>query len=305
MPSSALRTRALLVLPLAAFLSGCDMSLGNLAGRATDEWTRTYQLSPGGEVRIGNTNGRVDVEGVDGSTVEVRAERIARAATDAGAKELLPRISIKEDIQPDRVSIETERMGGIMIGANYEVRYHVRAPKNAVVNVSNTNGLVNVVGLSGRVQARTTNGGVRGKDLAGEVDARTTNGGVNLEFAKVGKERITLRTTNGGVSLYLPEDAKADLTATWTNGGVSYSDVKLDVTEKSRRRLEARMNGGGAPIELHTTNGGIRIRNRSDASTNTDSGDSDKDDHDDVGALKAPKPPKPPKPPEPPSGERR
>ena len=25
------------------------------------------------------------------------------------------------------------------------------------------------------------------------------------------------------------------------------------------------MNGGGAPVELHTTNGGIRIRSRSDA----------------------------------------
>ena len=308
MPWSALRTRALLILPLAAVLAGCDVSLGHLTGRATDEWTRSYPLAAGGEVRIGNTNGRVDVEGVDGTTVEVRAERIARAATDAGAKELLPRITIKEDIQPDRVSIETERMGGIMIGVNYEVRYHVRAPKNAVINVSNTNGLVNVVGLAGRVQARTTNGGVRGKDLTGEVDARTTNGGVNLEFAKVGKERITLRTTNGGVSVYLPEDAKADLTATWTNGGVSYSDVKLDVTEKSRRRLEARMNGGGAPIELHTTNGGIRIRNRSDAPANTNSGD-DKDDREweslDPKGPRAPKPPTPPKPPESPSGERR
>ncbi len=302
MPSSVLRTRALLVLPLTFALTACDMSLGHLTGRATDEWIRSYKLSPGGEVRIGNTNGRIDVEGTDGSTVEVRAERIARAATDDGAKELLPRITIKEDIQPDRVSLETDKlggMGGIMIGVNYEVRYHVRAPKNAVINVSNTNGLVNVSGLSGKVHARTTNGGVRGKELTGEVDARTTNGGVNIEFAQIGKEPITLRTTNGGVSVYLPDDAKADLTATWTNGGVSYSDVKLDVTEKSRRRLEARMNGGGTPIELHTTNGGIRIRNRSDAPSNTDT-DNDKDDHD--GELKVLKPPKPPAPP---SGERR
>jgi DUF4097 and DUF4098 domain-containing protein YvlB len=306
MPSSALRSRVLLVLPLAVALTGCDVSLGNLTGRATDEWTHSYPLTAGGEVHIGNTNGRIDVEGVDGSTVEVRAERIARAATDAGAKELLPRIAIKEDIQPDRVSIETDRlggMGGIMIGVSYEVRYHVKAPKNAVINVTNTNGLVNVSGLTGKVRAHTTNGGVRGKDLTGEVDARTTNGGVNLEFAAIGKEPITLRTTNGGVSVYLPENAKADLTATWTNGGVSYSDVKLDVTEKSRRRLEAKMNGGGTPIELHTTNGGIRIRNRSDAPSNTDSADTDKEDS--SGDLTVMKPPKPPKPPQPPSGERR
>jgi DUF4097 and DUF4098 domain-containing protein YvlB len=305
MLSSTLRFRALLALPLAVGLAACDVSMGHLTGRATDEWTHTYPLTAGGEVHIGNTNGRVDIEGVDGTTVEVRAERIARAATDAGAKELLPRIMIKEDIQPSRVSVETDKlggMGGIMIGVNYEVRYHVKAPKNAVIDVSNTNGLVNVVGLAGKVKAHTTNGGVRGKDLTGEVDARTTNGGVALEFSKVGTQPISLRTTNGGVALYLPDDAKADLTATWTNGGVSYSDMKLDVTEKSRRRLEARMNGGGAPIELHTTNGGIRIRSRSEAPSTTDT-DTDRDSEA-VKELKAPKPPAPPSPPTQP-GERR
>lgn len=303
MTASALRFRALLALPLAVLLAGCDMQLGHLTGRATDEWTRSYPLTAGGEVRIGNTNGRIDVEGVDGSTVEVRAERIARAATDDGARELLPRITIKEDVTPDRVSLETDRlggMGGIMIGVSYEVRYHVRAPKNALINVTNTNGMIQVSGLTGKVHARTTNGGVRGKNLTGEIDARTTNGGVNIALDTVGKDPITLRTTNGGVALYLPDNAKADLTATWTNGGISTSDLKMEVMERSRRRLEAKMNGGGAPIDLHTTNGGIRLRSLSEASTTTDE---DRDDRDsDVKALK---PPKPPKPPSPPSGERR
>ena len=125
----------------------CDVSLGNLSARATDEWTHTYPLTAGGEVRIVNTNGRIDVEGVDGSTVEVRAERIAAARPTRRRKELLPRIVIKEDVKPDRVTLETERMSGIMIGAGFEVRYHVRAPKNALVNVTNTNGLVSVTAL--------------------------------------------------------------------------------------------------------------------------------------------------------------
>ena len=61
MPSSALRLRAVLALPVALLLAGCDMSLGHLTGRAQDEWTRSYPLAAGGEVRIGNTNGRVDI----------------------------------------------------------------------------------------------------------------------------------------------------------------------------------------------------------------------------------------------------
>ena len=263
-----------MVVLLAWPLAACDVSLGDLAGRATDEWTRTYPLTAGGEVRIANTNGRIDVEATDGSSVEVKAERIARAATDEGARELLPRITIKEDVRPDRVSLETERMSGIMIGANYEVRYHVRAPKTAAIDVTNTNGAVVISGAAGKVAARTTNGSVTTKGLTGPVEARTTNGSVNVDLASVKSERIAVRTTNGSVTLHVPDDARADVVATWTNGGFNVSDVKMDVSERSRRRFEGKINGGGAPIELQTTNGGIRIRGRSDAAAKADSSES-------------------------------
>ena len=87
-----------LVLPLLVALTGC-VGFGPLTGQATDEWTKTYPLTRGGEVRIVNTNGKVEIEGVDGSTVEVHAVRIAKAATDEGARQLLPRISINGDYQ--------------------------------------------------------------------------------------------------------------------------------------------------------------------------------------------------------------
>ena len=198
--------------------------------------------------------------------MEIRAERIARAATDAGARELLPRIAIKEDVTPDRVSIETVRMSGIMIGAAFEVRYHVRAPRNAAIDMTNTNGQIALNGLAGRIAARTTNGAVVGKSLTGGVEAHTTNGTVNLDLAAVGSNRISARTTNGAVVVSLPDNAKVDVSASWTNGGINVApDLKVDVTDRSRRRFEGRMNGGGTPVELQTTNGGIRLRPRAAA----------------------------------------
>ena len=70
------RRLAVFALPLAVVLAGCDVSLGNLQARATGEWTHSYPLTAGGEIRIVNTNGRIEVEGVDGSMVEIRAERM-------------------------------------------------------------------------------------------------------------------------------------------------------------------------------------------------------------------------------------
>jgi len=259
-----LRASALL-LPLAVASGACDLAAGHhlLAGRATEEWTHTYPLAAGGEVRIGNTNGKVEVEGVDGTGVEIRAEKIARAATDTGARELLPRIIIKEDVRADRVSVETERMGGIQIGIGFEVRYHVRAPKNAVVNVTNTNGQVALKALGGKIVAHTTNGGVNATEITGGIEARSTNGGVTIDLASVGSDRVSARTTNGGVVVMVPESAKADVSASCMNGGISVApDLKLEVTEQSRRSLEGRLNGGGTPIELHTTNGGVRLKAR-------------------------------------------
>jgi Putative adhesin len=266
------RRVAVFVLPLAVALAGCDVSLGNLSARATEEWTHTYPLTAGGEVRIVNTNGRIEIEGVDGSSVEVRAERIARGATDAAARELLPRIVIKEDVKPDRVSFETERMNGIMIGAGFEVRYHVRAPKNALVNVTNTNGQVVLNALAGKVIAHTTNGAVKGTNLTGGVDGQSTNGSVSIDMVAVGQDRIAVQTTNGSVTLMLPDKAKATVTASVTNGGINVGSLdNFEVSEKSRRRLEGKMNGGGTAVELQTTNGSIRLRSRDTTNTRTDS----------------------------------
>ncbi len=266
------RRVAVLALPLTVAAGRCDLSLGNLSARATDEWTHTYPLTAGGEVRIVNTNGRIEVEGVDGSTVEVRAERIAKGATEAAAQELLPRIVIKEDVKPDRVSLETERMSGIMIGAGFEVRYHVRAPKNALVNVTNTNGLVDRdrARRQGRRAHHQRRREGHGADAAASTRARPTAASPS-RWRRSGRIRSRWRRPTAASSLALPEQAKATVTASCTNGGISVGSLdNFEVTEKSRRHLEGKLNGGGTAVELHTTNGGVRLRSRDSINTRTD-----------------------------------
>jgi DUF4097 and DUF4098 domain-containing protein YvlB len=139
----------------------------------------------------------------------------------------------------------------------------VKAPKGATVRATTTNGEIDVAALGGKLIAQTTNGDLRAKNLTGGVDARTTNGDVRIDVASLGADRVELTTTNGSVTLMLPETAKADLSASCTNGGIDVSAVKVDPTaEQTRRRVEGRINGGGTPIQLRTTNGRIRVRPR-------------------------------------------
>ena len=53
-----------------------------------------------------------------------------------------------------------------------------------------------------------------------------------------------------------------DSSASVTNGGINVEGLSIETTESSRRRLEGRLNGGGAPIRLEGTNGGIHIAAR-------------------------------------------
>jgi hypothetical protein len=245
-------------------LQACDVVTADLKHTETAEWRKTYDLAPGGRVQISNVNGKIQVEPSTGNTVEVVAQKTAKAASPGAAKEALERIEIREDVSPASVTLETKlpRGGGWLHMGNTQVKYTVRVPVNAEVKFSTVNGGVEVAGLSGRVTAETTNGGVSARDISGTIEASTTNGGVDVELTRLGDGGATLECTNGGIRLRLPADAKASISASITNGGIDTSGLSIETTEKSRRRLEGRLNGGGAPVRLDGTNGGITISAR-------------------------------------------
>jgi hypothetical protein len=255
--SRGFRIVASVLFALAA--AACGFPVGPFHARATDTWTRSYPISKTGEVSVANVNGRVDVEGVDGSTVEITAERIAHGATEQLANDLLKRVSIVDHATPESVSVETQKIEGILIGASFEVRYHVRAPRTANIRAVTVNGAVAAKSVDGRLIARTTNGGIVGNAIAGGVEARVVNGGIRIRLTSVGKGDVVLTTVNGGVRLALPEAAKATVSASWVNGGIKMSGLKFEVRDESRRHFEGLLNGGGTPITLNTVNGGVSI----------------------------------------------
>lgn len=258
--------RAAACVATALLASACDVNLGNgdfsvgmASGRASDTWDRTYTVSTGGSVELENGNGAVEVTQASDEKLSVHAERIAKASSDEAAKQLLAKIEIVEHVKPNAVRLETRAPKGFTRGGA-EVKYSMKVPAGLAVHITNTNGTITLTGLGNAIDANTTNGAIHGENLSGTVSASTTNGGVNLTLAKLGDGGITAETTNGGMSIEIPTDSKADVTAHVTNGGISVDHLKLEtVGDQSRRHVEGRINGGGAHIELSTTNGGIRL----------------------------------------------
>ncbi len=249
-----------------AAATGCDIAMADFKQKETAEWRKTYELQPGGRLEISNVNGKIDVEPAAGSSVEVVAEKSARAASAEAAKEALGRIEIQESASPTNVRIATKLQrggGGLFNGSNQQVHYVVKVPAALEVRFSTVNGGIELTGLKGRITAEATNGGVKAHDVSGAIDATTTNGGVEVELSQVAEPGVKLGCTNGGIELKLPSDAKATISARITNGGINTNGINIEtVGEASRRRLEGRMNGGGPRIDLEGTNGGIRIASR-------------------------------------------
>ena len=263
----SLRRRPLLVclLPLLVATVGCDIVTADFRSEETSEWRRSYQLGPNGKVEVTNVNGKIEVEPASGNTVEVVARKKARGASPEAAKSALERITISENAAPDSIRIDTklERSGGIFNGGQLQVEYHVKVPPGAEVKFTTTNGGIELAGLNGRITAETTNGGVHAREVAGQIDASTTNGGLDIDLAKVPEGGVKLECTNGGIKLRLPRDGKATISARITNGGISAEDLAIETTgERNRRRLDGRLNGGGARIDIEGTNGGITLTGR-------------------------------------------
>jgi hypothetical protein len=257
----------LAVLAAAAATAGCEMNVGDgnfnmglASGRATETWTRSWTVAAGGRLELRNTNGGITVQAAaPGGPLEVKAERIARSSTDEAARDLLKKVEIHEEATAERVLVET-RAPKTWGRDGLEVKYTVMLPAGIRLDVRNANGGIEIHGVSAAAAVRTTNGGIKGDGLSGPLEARTTNGGIDVALTAM-TGPVTLETVNGGISLELPAATPADLAARVTNGGIHLDDaLKFEaVGERNRRSVQGKLNGGGARVEVSTTNGGISV----------------------------------------------
>jgi hypothetical protein len=264
--NAARRTSLVLLLLAGALSAACHAAPpGELSATASDEWVRQYRLAADAELQIVGGNGSVEVTGGPGDNVDVRAERVAKAATEAMAREIVPRIEIREDVTPNKLVLQSEGLAGITIGVEIRINYKITMPRDRRLRVRTANGAITLSNIDGHIVASTSNGKIVARSIgAGGIEARTANAGLDIDLAALGTEPVDLRTANGSIDLTLPKSVDANLLLNAQNGKVDIDPALAwePSDERNTRRLRGRLNAGGAPIEVTTFNGGIRIRPR-------------------------------------------
>ncbi len=250
----------------------------------TEEETieRSATLASGGEVVVEATNGSIRVETWDGDEVRVVARKKARADDSAQARELLAEIDVRVEESGGTVKISADlpRSGGWFGDESASVSYEITMPKGAELDASSKNGSIEVreigararletqngsitaKGVGGRLEVESNNGSIKAYDVEGAVHAETTNGSIKAEIVagELGED-MALKTTNGSIELRLESGVAASIYARTRNGSVS-SDFPGGVQDRRRRTLDLDLNGGGPRVELESSNGSIRVRER-------------------------------------------
>src|SRR5215471_13376509 len=218
------------------------------------EFNQTYSLQPGGTFELQNVNGTVEVQGWDKDVVEVHAVKTAKVRESD-----LERVSIDVDARPSGVSILTRYPQDE--GVEVSVEYVIHVPHGAKLeHLGTVNGTLRVAGVDDVQELHSVNGNIEVYGADSTVHARTTNGNVRLELSHIhGVSGTFAETTNGSLILAIPADTQADLEARSLNGNFQ-SELPVEMQSSARpREMHGKLGQGGAPIKLHTVNGGIRV----------------------------------------------
>jgi len=242
------------------FCSDNNWSDGN---RVSFRDLREMTLPSSGDVNVdGRQNGGVSVKGEDRSDVLVRACVQTWAKTGDEAKAVAGNVKIN--------TVQTIKAENSSDDNNWSVSYEIRVPRSTNLNVTAHNGGVSISNVNGTMNFETRNGGVFLNGVSGSVKGQTTNGGVFVKLAgrSWNGSGLDVTTTNGGVNIIMPQDYSANVETGTVNGGYTTDIPALAVTteniigdnyRRTNKHVQTNINGGGAPIKVTTTNGGVRI----------------------------------------------
>jgi len=218
---------------------------------------REVTVNAGGVLDVdGQRNGGIQIKGEHRNDILIRACVQTTGATEQEAQAAAKNIRIETGSQ-----IRAENTPD---DSGWGVSYEILVPQQTNLKLLARNGGIHISGVDGTMEFETQNGGIHATDIAGDVKGRTQNGGVHVTLSGSGWKGngLDLQTINGGVHLEISENYAARVETGTVNGGFK-SDIAALRAERNNRtravRINTDLNGGGAPIRLITTNGGVKI----------------------------------------------
>jgi len=286
MPSVRLSAFALAVLALVA---------ASATARADADWQKSYPVSANPSLTFSTGDASADVHSC-GSCREIRIriqwnDRHAADYTVSESQtgdhvnfELREKVHMHFSIgtrHEPQVSIETPSTmdlearttdGSLKVsGLQGQVLLHTSdgsvdvSDVSGAVRLTASDGSIRMQNLSGTLESRSSDGSVRIDGRFTGVQVHTSDGSLDLTLAEGSRLSTASRieSSDGRVSIHLPRTLAADLEV-HTGDGHIQCDLPLvmegyDSKADSGHNIRGRLNGGGVPLTIHTSDGNVTI----------------------------------------------
>ncbi|MEO3408472.1 DUF4097 family beta strand repeat-containing protein [Mucilaginibacter sp. CAU 1740] len=205
----------------------------------------------GGSIHLDNLTGAQQFETSGGSLHLDKIAGNVKGRTSGG--------SIHVSDSKDNIDLQTS--GGSIEANNCTGRIRLETSGGSLrlnslkgdIKATTSGGSINGNKIDGDFVTGTSGGSINLTDLSCSLDASTSAGSVHVQFLSVGKS-VKIDVSAGRVDLQLPSkqglnlDVRADRVE--ANLGESFTG------NKDKERIEGKLNGGGALVEVH---GGNRV----------------------------------------------
>lgn len=229
-------------------------------------------------IKVMNLNGKIEVQGHEGTSVELQAQKTVEARRGKDASRLGQEWSLVFRQEGNTILVYADGPG-VVVKQNSQgnwsynvnndskdghVKFDIvlRVPNKAVVNASTINGGdVLLQNLRSDASGSNVNGGVKLTNIGGNVSATTVNGDVEVESKSVPNTDTQFTTVNGAIRLTYPDELGANIQYTTVSG-----DFYTDFDVKAAPMKEERKRGGGTFYKiggnsaLQVGQGGPRIK---------------------------------------------
>ena len=225
--------------------------------------------SPENIVVIDNVYGSIDVEGYNGSTIQVEVLKTVSADTQEDLAQGMREIGIKSAKKDDAVYVYLDSPYSrfdLETGSfehheynfgsrrsykhrkkrmyRYRLDFKVKVPKNASIDVKAVNrGNITVKDVQGKLLiVHNINGAIDMTNVSGQTDVNALNKDINITYAKNPTEESWYKSLNGDINIKFKPDLDAVVSYKtmngefYTNFDVEKTTPKLSKTKETKRK---------------------------------------------------------------------
>ena len=222
-----------------------------------EEINRTFQFARFARVDVsGLAGGPVNIETIDGNTVEVRLLRSAQTQAELDCYRIIV------EYTPDSLTIRHEQNTGSRVCRSIRAAQSLllRVPRAVDISLKTIGGAVNVGAIDGALRisgiaGHVTAAGVREAEMDGLAK------GLTMSITQPGERGIRVSGIVGAVELDLAQHLNADLTVS-NLIGIDDKTPGVTVTNVNAASGRTRFGSGGPPISISGVVGSVRINHR-------------------------------------------